>query len=98
MPTPAALRFVGRPTLEAISRNPVETDLYEGVAEVRHVALGHLDPDLLAVDDSEAHQARHLAAFVAHCHTRGEVLARVMGRICHVDRAGVAEVVSRDFR
>ena len=38
--TEAALRFVGRPTLEAISRNPVHTDLYEGVAEVRHVAIG----------------------------------------------------------
>ena len=33
--TEAALRFVGAPTLEAISRNPVHTDLYEGVAEVR---------------------------------------------------------------
>jgi phosphopantothenoylcysteine decarboxylase/phosphopantothenate--cysteine ligase len=38
--TDAALRFVGKPTLEAISRNPVYTELYEGVAEVRHVALG----------------------------------------------------------
>src|SRR5690349_22807080 len=40
VPTEGALRFVGRPTLEAISRNPVHTDLYEGVAEVRHVAIG----------------------------------------------------------
>ena len=30
--TEAALRFVGSPTLEAISRNPLGTDLYEGVA------------------------------------------------------------------
>src|SRR4029453_9466746 len=29
--TDAALRFVGRPTLEAISRNPVHSELYEGV-------------------------------------------------------------------
>ncbi len=28
--TEAALRFVGRPTLEAISRNPVETELFDG--------------------------------------------------------------------
>jgi phosphopantothenoylcysteine decarboxylase/phosphopantothenate--cysteine ligase len=41
--TEAALRFVGKPTLEAISRNIVHTDLYEGVAEVRHVAIGHRD-------------------------------------------------------
>ena len=38
--TEAALRFLGSPTLEAISRNPLNTDLYEGVAEVRHVGLG----------------------------------------------------------
>jgi len=38
--TESALRFVGRPTLEAISRNPVHSELYEGVAEVRHVAIG----------------------------------------------------------
>lgn len=38
--TENALRFVGRPTLEAISRNLVHDDLYEGVAEVRHVAIG----------------------------------------------------------
>jgi len=38
--TEGALRFVGRPTLEAISRNPVHSELYEGVAEVRHVAIG----------------------------------------------------------
>ena len=39
VPTESALRFVGLPTLEAISRNPVTTSLYDGVAEVRHVAL-----------------------------------------------------------
>jgi phosphopantothenoylcysteine decarboxylase/phosphopantothenate--cysteine ligase len=38
--TENALRFVGKPTLEAISRNLVHSDLYEGVAEVRHVAIG----------------------------------------------------------
>src|SRR6478735_1966939 len=46
--TAAALRFVGRPTLEAISRNPVETELFDGVAEVRHVALGQ-SADLIVV-------------------------------------------------
>jgi len=38
--TEAALQFVGRPTWEAISRNPVHVGLYDDVAQVRHVALG----------------------------------------------------------
>lgn len=38
--TEAALKFVGAPTFEAISRNPVHTSLFDGVAQVRHVALG----------------------------------------------------------
>jgi phosphopantothenoylcysteine decarboxylase / phosphopantothenate---cysteine ligase len=51
--TDAALRFVGKPTLEAISRNPVYTDLYEGVAEVRHVAIGQA-ADLIVVAPATA--------------------------------------------
>ncbi|WP_251858482.1 bifunctional phosphopantothenoylcysteine decarboxylase/phosphopantothenate--cysteine ligase CoaBC [Herbiconiux sp. L3-i23] len=51
--TEAALRFVGAPTLEAISRNPLGTDLYEGVADVRHVALGQA-ADLIVVAPATA--------------------------------------------
>jgi phosphopantothenoylcysteine decarboxylase / phosphopantothenate---cysteine ligase len=40
VPTEGALRFVGLPTFEAISRNPVTTSVFDDVAEVRHVALG----------------------------------------------------------
>ncbi|WP_310648893.1 flavoprotein, partial [Curtobacterium sp. ME26] len=40
VPTEGALRFVGLPTLEALSRNPVTTSVWDDVAEVRHVALG----------------------------------------------------------
>lgn len=58
--TDAALRFVGRPTLEAISRNPVHTDLYEGVAEVRHVAIGQA-ADLIVVAPATAHTLAKLA-------------------------------------
>ncbi|CAN5304924.1 bifunctional phosphopantothenoylcysteine decarboxylase/phosphopantothenate--cysteine ligase CoaBC [soil metagenome] len=58
--TDAALRFVGRPTLEAISRNPVYTDLYEGVAEVRHVAIGQA-ADLIVVAPATAHTLAKLA-------------------------------------
>jgi phosphopantothenoylcysteine decarboxylase/phosphopantothenate--cysteine ligase len=62
--TEAALRFVGRPTLEAISRNIVHTDLYEGVAEVRHVAIGQA-ADLIVVAPATAHTIAKLATGLA---------------------------------
>ncbi|SEN00224.1 bifunctional phosphopantothenoylcysteine decarboxylase/phosphopantothenate--cysteine ligase CoaBC [Cryobacterium sp. TMT1-3] len=62
--TAAALRFVGKPTLEAISRNPVHTDLYEGVAEVRHVAIGQ-GADLIVVAPATANSIAKLAAGLA---------------------------------
>jgi phosphopantothenoylcysteine decarboxylase/phosphopantothenate--cysteine ligase len=62
--TDAALRFVGKPTLEAISRNPVHTDLYEGVAEVRHVAIGQA-ADLIVVAPATAHTIAKLATGLA---------------------------------
>lgn len=62
--TEAALRFVGRPTLEAISRNPVATDLYEGVAEVRHVAIGQ-SADLIVIAPATANTIAKLAAGLA---------------------------------
>jgi phosphopantothenoylcysteine decarboxylase/phosphopantothenate--cysteine ligase len=58
--TDAALRFVGKPTLEAISRNPVYTDLYEGVAEVRHVSIGQA-ADLIVVAPATANFIAQLA-------------------------------------
>ncbi|MDQ1570667.1 MAG: phosphopantothenoylcysteine decarboxylase / phosphopantothenate---cysteine ligase [Actinomycetota bacterium] len=58
--TDAALRFVGKPTLEAISRNPVYTDLYEGVAEVRHVAIGQA-AELIIVAPATANFIAQLA-------------------------------------
>jgi len=58
--TENALRFVGRPTLEAISRNLVHSDLYEGVAEVRHVAIGQA-ADLIVVAPATANTIAKLA-------------------------------------
>jgi phosphopantothenoylcysteine decarboxylase/phosphopantothenate--cysteine ligase len=58
--TDAALRFVGRPTLEAISRNPVHSELYEGVAEVRHVAIGQA-AELIVVAPATANTIAKLA-------------------------------------
>ena len=40
IPTPDALRFVGAPTWEALSGEPVTTDVWTGVADVPHVKLG----------------------------------------------------------
>jgi len=62
--TEAALRFVGRPTLEAISRNEVSTGLYEGVAEVRHVAVGQA-ADLIVVAPATANTIAKLSAGLA---------------------------------
>lgn len=58
--TDNALRFVGRPTLEAISRNLVHADLYDGVAEVRHVAIGQR-ADLIVVAPATANTIAKLA-------------------------------------
>jgi phosphopantothenoylcysteine decarboxylase / phosphopantothenate---cysteine ligase len=60
VPTTAALRFVGKPTLEAISRNPVTSDLYDGVSEVRHVALGQT-ADLIVIAPATANTLAKLA-------------------------------------
>ena len=60
VPTEAALRFVGAPTLEAISRNPVHTSVFDDVAQVRHVALGQ-QADLVVVAPATAHTLAKLA-------------------------------------
>jgi len=60
IPTQSALKFVGIPTWEAISRNPVQTELFEGVAEVRHVALGQ-SADLVIVAPATAHFLAQMA-------------------------------------
>ena len=54
IPTHSALKFVGRPTWEAISRNPVDTEVFDSVAEVTHVALGQ-QADLVIVAPATAH-------------------------------------------
>ncbi len=60
VPTEAALRFVGRPTLEAISRNPVHDSVFDGVDEVRHVALGQR-ADLILVAPATANTLAKIA-------------------------------------
>lgn len=60
VPTAAALRFVGAPTWEATSRNPVHTSVFDDVAEVRHVALGQ-QADLIVVAPATAHTLAKIA-------------------------------------
>ena len=72
--TENALKFVGKPTLEAISRNTVHTDLYEGVAEVRHVAIGQA-ADLIVIAPATANTIAKLAAGLADDLLGNSVLA-----------------------
>ena len=64
IPTASALKFVGVPTWEAISRNAVPTSLFDAVAEVRHVALGH-NADLVIVAPATAHTLASMATGLA---------------------------------
>ncbi|HMR49240.1 MAG TPA: bifunctional phosphopantothenoylcysteine decarboxylase/phosphopantothenate--cysteine ligase CoaBC [Arachnia sp.] len=64
VPTDDALRFVGVPTWEAISRNKVTTSVHDDVAEVRHVALGQR-ADLVIVAPATANTLAKMAAGLA---------------------------------
>ncbi len=64
VPTEDALRFVGRPTWEAISRNRVTTSVHDDVPQVRHVALGQ-QADLIVVAPATANTIAAMAAGLA---------------------------------
>lgn len=64
VPTADAVRFVGLPTWEAISRNPVTTSVHEDVARVRHVALGQ-SADLVIVAPATANTLAKMATGLA---------------------------------
>jgi phosphopantothenoylcysteine decarboxylase/phosphopantothenate--cysteine ligase len=53
IPTASALRFVGAPTFEALSGEPVTDEVFEDVAHVPHVALGQ-GADLVVVAPATA--------------------------------------------
>jgi phosphopantothenoylcysteine decarboxylase / phosphopantothenate---cysteine ligase len=53
VPTPGALHFVGAATFEALSGNPVTTDVWSDVPEVAHVRIGQ-DADLVVVAPATA--------------------------------------------
>ncbi len=64
VPTADALRFVGLPTWESISRNPVTTSVHEDVARVRHVSLGQA-ADLVVVAPATANSLAKMATGLA---------------------------------
>lgn len=64
VPTESALRFVGAPTWEAISRNVVTTSVHEDVPEVRHVAIGQR-ADLVVIAPATANTLARMAAGIA---------------------------------
>lgn len=64
VPTANALRFVGQPTWEAISRNPVTSSVHDDVASVRHVALGQR-ADLVVIAPATANTMARMAAGLA---------------------------------
>lgn len=62
--TESALRFVGAPTWEAISRNPLSTSIFDDVAAVRHVSLGQ-QADVIVIAPATANTLAKLAAGIA---------------------------------
>jgi phosphopantothenoylcysteine decarboxylase/phosphopantothenate--cysteine ligase len=64
IPTENALRFVGATTLEALSHNSVDPDLYTDVADVKHVQLGQ-QANLIVVAPATANFIAKLAAGIA---------------------------------
>lgn len=64
VPTEDALKFVGRPTWEAISHNSVTASVHDDVPEVRHVALGQ-GADLIIVAPATANTIAKMAAGIA---------------------------------
>lgn len=64
VPTPAALTFVGAATFEALSGNPVATDVFTDVPAVKHVATGK-QADLVIVAPASADLLARAAAGMA---------------------------------
>lgn len=64
IPTANALRFVGAATLEAISHNTVDPDLYTDVADVKHIALAQ-EADLVVVAPATGSFLARTAAGIA---------------------------------
>ena len=61
VPTPNALRFIGAATLEALSHNPVASELYSDVSDVRHIELAQWAEAILVAPATASFLARTAA-------------------------------------
>jgi len=82
VPTEAALRFVGAPTWEALSGQPVATGVFTDVPEVPHVRLGQT-ADLVLVAPATA----DLLAKAAHGRADDLLTSTLLTARCPVDYA-----------
>jgi phosphopantothenoylcysteine decarboxylase / phosphopantothenate---cysteine ligase len=64
LPTENALRFIGQPTLEALSGHNIDIDMYSDVEKVRHVSLGQ-NADAIVIAPATAAFLGRLAAGIA---------------------------------
>lgn len=79
VPTAAALRFVGAATFEALSGNPVTTDVFTDVPSVQHVRVGQ-DAELVVVAPATA----DLLARAAHGRADDMLTATLLTARCPV--------------
>src|SRR6476469_7230915 len=79
VPTPGALHFVGAATFEALSGNPVTTDVWSDVHEVAHVRIGQ-NADLVVVAPATA----DLLARAAHGRADDLLTATLLTASCPV--------------
>lgn len=108
LPTENALRFIGKPTLEALSGKEIDIDLFSDVASVKHVELGQ-QADLILVAPATASFVARLATGIADdllmnailASTADVILCPAMHTEMWQNRATVANVetlVSRGIR
>ncbi len=108
VPTENALRFIGKPTLEALSGHAIETDMYQDVAQVRHVELGQ-QANLILIAPATASFLARFAAGIADDLMLNAVLASnapvIVCPAMHTEmwlnpatQANVATLVSRGVR
>ena len=74
LPTENALRFIGKTTLEALSGKNIDIDMYQDVAQVRHVKFGQ-QADLIVVAPATASFLARLSSGLADDLLTNAVLA-----------------------
>ena len=108
LPTQNALKFIGETTLEALSGKNINLDMYQDVADVRHVELGQ-QADLIIVAPATASFMARLAAGLAEDLLLNAILAStapiVLAPAMHTEMwqneatiANVQTLISRGIR